>query len=70
MKEEIRESMNGRNMKKKKKNRAGIGISIILSIVILAGVVGGLGYVAYVKILEREKPEELLAEYMGHIEKK
>ncbi|MCI9024356.1 MAG: penicillin-binding transpeptidase domain-containing protein [Dorea sp.] len=57
-------------MKKKKKNRAGIGISIILSIVILAGVVGGLGYVAYVKILEREKPEELLAEYMGHIEKK
>ena len=62
--------MNGRNMKKKKKNRAGIGISIILSIVILAGVVGGLGYVAYVKILEREKPEELLAEYMGHIEKK
>ncbi len=70
MKEEIRESMNGRNMKKKKKNRAGIGISIILSIVILAGIVGGLGYVAYVKILEREKPEELLAEYMGHIEKK
>ncbi len=70
MKEEIRESMNGRNMKKKKKNRAGIGISIILSIVILAGVVGGLGYVAYVKILEREKPEELLAEYMVHIEKK
>lgn len=55
---------------KNKNHNTGIKISIILTIIILAGIIGCAGYLVKVKILDKEKPEDVLAEYMGHIEKK
>lgn len=63
--------MKGRKGRKQnhKGRGAGIKISVLLCIVILAGVAGCVGYLMHMKELEREKPGKLLAKYMGHIEK-
>lgn len=64
---------NERGRKEKKQNHksrgAGIKLSVLLCIVILACLAGCVSYLMHVRELEREKPGKLLTEYMEHIEK-
>lgn len=66
-----RVSVKGRKDRKQnhKGRGAGIKISVLLCIVILAGMAGSVSYLLHMKELERDKPGKLLAEYVGHIEK-